>query len=57
LRRGGAARATPGGDAVPVQALQAPGEFAGFDQVNIGPLPREITGRLPRVYRPNQGCR
>jgi uncharacterized protein (TIGR03437 family) len=34
-----------GGAAVPVQASQAQGDFEGLDQVNLGPLPREISGR------------
>ena len=30
---------------MPVQASQAQGSFEGLDQVNLGPLPREIAGR------------
>ena len=41
----GTATATLGGVRVPVQALQAQGTFAGLDQVNLGPLPREVAGR------------
>jgi uncharacterized protein (TIGR03437 family) len=34
-----------GGTAVPVTYAAAQGQFAGLDQVNIGPLPRTLAGR------------
>ncbi len=37
--------ATIGGLAVPVTAAVAQGQFAGLDQINVGPLPRELAGR------------
>ena len=40
-----AVTATVGGEPVPVLAAGAQGEFAGLDQVNIGPLPRTLAGR------------
>ncbi len=50
-RCGGRVTATANGQAVPVLAAVAQGEFAGLDQVNIGPLPAslasgEVTVRL-----------
>ena len=30
---------------MPVQAAVAQGQFAGLDQVNIGPLPRALAGK------------
>ena len=46
-----AVTATVGGDSVPVIAAVAQGQFAGLDQVNIGPLPAALRGRgeLPIV--------
>ena len=43
------AAATLDGVAVPIQAMEAQGEFDGLDQVNIGPLPRELAGRRGTV--------
>lgn len=40
----GSARASIGLKSVPVLAAVAQGEFAGLDQVNIGPVPRELIG-------------
>jgi uncharacterized protein (TIGR03437 family) len=37
--------ATLGGLSVPVLAAVAQGQFAGLDQINVGPLPRELAGR------------
>jgi uncharacterized protein (TIGR03437 family) len=37
--------ATVGGEEVPVSFAGAQGEFAGLDQVNLGPLPRALAGR------------
>ena len=39
------ATARIGGVAVPVQALQAQGTFEGLDQVNLGPLPKDLGTR------------
>ena len=39
------ATVTAGGQKVPVLSASAQGEFAGLDQVNIGPLPRSLAGR------------
>ena len=39
---GGRVTATANGQPVPVLAALAQGEFAGLDQVNIGPLPRSL---------------
>ncbi|MEP7362388.1 MAG: hypothetical protein ABI972_03965 [Acidobacteriota bacterium] len=48
-----AVTATIGGDPVPVLGAVAQGQFAGLDQVNIGPLPATLRGRgeLPIVLR------
>lgn len=44
--RGGAAAVTARVDGMEVPAIAAAqGQFAGLDQVNIGPLPRNLTGR------------
>jgi uncharacterized protein (TIGR03437 family) len=37
--------ATIGGEAVAVLFAGAQGQFAGLDQINIGPVPRTLTGR------------
>jgi uncharacterized protein (TIGR03437 family) len=37
--------ATIGGEEVPVLFAGAQGEYAGLDQVNLGPLPRSLAGR------------
>ena len=37
--------ATVGGDNVRVLGAVAQGQFVGLDQINIGPLPRTLTGR------------
>lgn len=37
--------ATIGGIAVPVQYAGEQGEFVGLDQVNLGPIPRELAGQ------------
>ncbi len=39
-------RAVMGGLQIPVQASQAHSTFEGLDQVNLGPLPRDLAGRL-----------
>ncbi len=39
------ASATVGGIATPVTEIAPNGEYLGLDQVNIGPLPRELAGR------------
>lgn len=48
-----AVTATVGGESVPVLGAVAQGQFAGLDQVNIGPLPAALSGRgeLPIVIR------
>ena len=48
-----AVTATVGGESVPVLGAVAQGQFAGLDQVNIGPLPESLRGRgeLPIVLR------
>lgn len=38
-------KAQVGGIAVPVLYAAAQGEFAGFDQINVGPLPRSLAGK------------
>jgi uncharacterized protein (TIGR03437 family) len=45
--------ATVGGESIPVLGAVAQGQFAGLDQVNIGPLPATLRGRgeLPIVLR------
>jgi uncharacterized protein (TIGR03437 family) len=42
---GGSVTATVGGADVPVLGAVAQGQYPGFDQVNIGPLPRSLGGR------------
>jgi uncharacterized protein (TIGR03437 family) len=42
---GGAATATVGGEPVTVFGPVPQSEFAGLDQVNVGPLPRSLAGR------------
>ena len=37
--------ATIGGVAVPVAGAAAHGQYAGLDQVNLGPLPRALAGK------------
>jgi uncharacterized protein (TIGR03437 family) len=41
----GQVTATVGGTSVSVAGPVAQGEYAGLDQVNLGPLPRTVTGR------------
>ena len=41
--------ATAGGIAIPVQAAQAHATLAGLDQLNLGPLPRELAGKRGRL--------
>lgn len=45
LRGAGTTTATIGGVAVPVTFAGAQGQFAGEDQVNVGPLPQSLAGR------------
>jgi uncharacterized protein (TIGR03437 family) len=45
LSAGPAASATIGGVNVPVMAAAAHSQFAGVDQVNLGPLPRSLAGK------------
>ena len=44
LRGAGTTTASVGGVSVPVIFAGAQGQFAGEDQVNIGPLPRSLAG-------------
>ncbi|MCX6603931.1 MAG: hypothetical protein NTV52_10085 [Acidobacteria bacterium] len=41
----GRVTASAGGVSIPVQAAQAHSVFAGLDQLNLGPLPRELAGK------------
>jgi uncharacterized protein (TIGR03437 family) len=45
MRNAAKAVATVGGVDVPVSGPAAQGEFAGLDQVNLGPLPASLAGR------------
>ncbi|MBM3767505.1 MAG: hypothetical protein FJW32_19105 [Acidobacteria bacterium] len=45
LRGASAVQATIGGTGVPVLGFAAQPEFAGLDQVNLGPIPRSLAGR------------
>ena len=40
-----AVTATIGGVSVPVTGASAQSQFAGLDQVNVGPLPRALAGK------------
>lgn len=48
-RWGGRVSATAGGEAVPVLGAVAQVEFAGLDQVNIGPLPASLPSGAAKV--------
>jgi len=45
----GRINATAGGVSIPVQAAQAHSVFMGLDQMNLGPLPRELAGKRGRL--------
>jgi uncharacterized protein (TIGR03437 family) len=45
LRGAGDVAVTIGGESVPVFFAGAQGQYAGEDQVNIGPLPRDLAGK------------
>jgi uncharacterized protein (TIGR03437 family) len=45
LRGASSVQATIGGTSVPVLGFAAQPEFAGLDQVNVGPVPRSLAGR------------
>jgi uncharacterized protein (TIGR03437 family) len=46
LRNAKTVTAAVGGASVPVQSSGAQGQFAGLDQVNIGPLPLSVSGTV-----------
>lgn len=47
--RGGPASATVGGAAVPVNGPVAQGQYAGLDQINLGPLPPRVGYGLKEI--------
>jgi uncharacterized protein (TIGR03437 family) len=42
-----AVKATLGGVDIPLSFAGPQGEYSGFDQINVGPLPRSLAGRGP----------